>query len=188
MTSLLIPHLLQYDNLTKPEIERILQSFELVSFDQDDYFLREGELSKKIAFVEKGLLMYYRSSAEGDQLVCDFGMENDWATQYQSLISGTKSPMSIKAIEPTVARVISFTGLNQLYLTVPKLEQIVRQIIDKIFVQMMKRTGDFQFLKAEERYAKMLAETPALLQRVPQYYVASYLGIAPQSLSRIRKK
>ncbi len=188
MTNLLIPHLLQYDTLTESETTRILQSFEVVSFDPNDYFLKEGELSQKVAFIETGLLMYYKSSEEGEELVCDFGMENDWATQYQSLISGAKSPMSIKAIEPTVARVISFTNLNQLYLTVPKLEQIVRQIIDKIFIQMMKRTGDFQFLKAEERYAKMSAETPALLQRVPQYYIASYLGIAPQSLSRIRKK
>ncbi len=187
MTNSLIRQILLYEKLDDVEINILLKRFEAVSLKTDDYFLKEGQICRNVGFIETGLVMYYKLSEDGHELVCDFAKENDWMTQYQSFISTSSSSLSIKAIEPTTLYVISFDSLNKLYEEVPRFEKVTRQLIEKVFFGMVKRAGDLQALKAEERYEKLLAENPFIIQRVQQYYVASYLGIAPQSLSRIRK-
>ncbi|MBC8110156.1 MAG: Crp/Fnr family transcriptional regulator [Verrucomicrobia bacterium] len=187
MANALIKHLLEYEHLNESETELIINSFETVTLNTDDFFLKEGQICKNVGFIATGLMMYYRISEEGQEIVCDFASEHDWITQYQSFIAQSQSPLSIKAIEPSIIQSISFDNINKLYEKVPRFERIARQLVEKVFFGMVKATDDFRILKAEERYEKLLAENPLLLQRVPQYYIASYLGIAPQSLSRIRK-
>jgi CRP/FNR family transcriptional regulator, anaerobic regulatory protein len=188
MTITLTKHLKDYKKLSAEDIEIILNNFDTVVLPKQDYFLREGQICKSVGFIESGLVMYYRLTNEGQELVCDFGIENDWVTQYESLTSKTASKLYIKAIEPATLKIISFEKINALYEKVPFFEKIARQLIEKVFFEMIKRAQDFQSLKAEERYEKLLKENPQIINRVPQYYIASYLGIAPQSLSRIRKK
>jgi CRP/FNR family transcriptional regulator, anaerobic regulatory protein len=188
MTNTLSDSLKKFKNLTLEEIKIILDNFSTILLDKQDYFLKEGQICKSVGFIESGLVMYYKLTNEGQELVCDFGSENDWVTQYESLTKKTASTLYIKAIEPTTLNIISFEKINALYKKVPFFENITRQLVEKVFFEILKRAEDFQSLKAEERYEKLLKENPQILNRLPQYYIASYLGIAPQSLSRIRKK
>jgi CRP-like cAMP-binding protein len=173
--------------LSKEELELLEKGFTPVRFDRDDHFLREGQICKHAGFIETGLLMYYTISPDGEELVGDFVSENEWVSHYESFIGETPSDVFIKAIEPSVIHTITLAKINELYKKIPVFEKIARQLVEKAFTDMMKRSLAFKNLKAEDRYRKLELEYPHIVQRVPQYYIASFLGIAPQSLSRIRK-
>lgn len=170
------------------ELETISKYFELCQLKKGDYFLKAGVLCRNVAFIEKGLVLYYQIDDKGEEVICDFAKETDWVTHYESFINQRSSPLSIKAIEDTTLQVISHDRLQQLYTKFPAFELVSRKIIEKVFIGSLTRNNELQILKADERYKKFVEENPDLIQRVPQYHIASYLGIAPQSLSRIRKK
>lgn len=178
---------LKQEQINTFEIDSIIRCFEPKTLDKDEYFIKSGELSRSIAYIEKGIVLYYKIDEAGQETVCDFAKETDWITQYESFIKKTTSNVSIRAIEKTVLQVISFEGLQKLYSEVPAFEIYTRRLIEKYFIASISRNNELQVLGAEERYAKFAKENPELIQRVRQYHIASYLGIAPQSLSRIRK-
>jgi CRP-like cAMP-binding protein len=182
-----IEHLISFAPLTKSEIGIVMDKTETLSLEKDEALLKEGEICQYVSYVASGLLMYYRISETGEEKAHDFASEDDWASQYQSMIAQTPSPLGIRAIEKTTVYRISAANLKKLYTEVPVFERIARQIVEKIFIANIRRTDEFQNLKADERYESLLRTHPQLVQRVPQYYIASFLGIAPQSLSRIRK-
>jgi CRP-like cAMP-binding protein len=165
----------------------IAERFVPFTVERDEHILKEGQVCKFVGFVETGLLMYYKVSNEGEEIVADFAKENEWVSQYESFMSRTPSALFIKALEPCQLHTISLDHLNELYERVPGFEKLAKQMVEKVFMDMVKRSLELQNLKAEDRYQKLVTDYPFIIQRVPQYYVASFLGIAPQSLSRIRK-
>lgn len=169
------------------EVEAILSYFETHQINKGDIFLKEEKVCRKVALVESGLMMYARLDELGQEIVCDFAQEGDWVTQYQSFVTQSPSPLSIQALEKTILSTISYDNLQKLYQEVPSFERYTRSIIEKEFFSAILRNNQLQVLSAEQRYEQILTQKPSLLQRVPQYHIASYLGIAPQSLSRIRK-
>lgn len=181
-------HLLGFMHFSETELALISENFETLPLEKDEHYLREGQICKVVGYVEQGLLMYYKVAEDGSEIVCDFAQENDWATQYESFINKSPSAFFVKAIEPTRLKTISLEGLNRLYQKIPAFEKLAKQLVEKAFMDMIKKSVEFQNLRAEDRYDKMVKDYPALLQRVPQYYIASFLGVAPQSLSRIRNK
>lgn len=180
-----------FDYLKKEQMD--VFNFELAEkfFQQkvlkkDEIFIESGKKCRHVAFIEKGLVVYY-SLEEGKEIICDFAKEGDWITQYESFINQSPSPLSVKALEYTELQLISRENLRKLYAEVPAFEVYTRSLIEQYFISSLKRSNELQALKAEDRYSKFARENPQLIQRVTQYYIASYLGIAPQSLSRIRK-
>jgi CRP-like cAMP-binding protein len=180
-------NLLRQEKLSEIEITSFIEKFEVVTLRKGDHILKEGQVCTFLGFVDKGLLIYYNISEDGEENICDFAIENQWVTQYQSLSTSSKSPLSIKAIEPTIVLKTTYQNLINIAEKVPQIEKYYKKMIDNFLFIMVDRTTDFQNLIAEERYSKFVKENPQLIQRVPQYYLASFLGIAPQSLSRIRK-
>jgi len=171
-----------------PEIQAsIACEFAALNLGKNEFYLREGEVCKHLGFVSTGLLMYYKMDDHGTEIVTDFAQENSWVSHYQSFINREPSAIFIKALEPCTVYTISLDKLSALYTTIPGFEQFARQIIEATFMEMINRQLAFQSLNAEGRYAKFIDLYPDLLQRVPQYYIASFLNIAPPSLSRIRK-
>lgn len=187
MDSLFIEHLEAYEKLTESEKTFVLGKFEKVVLEKESHILKEGETCRSVALVLSGIMMYYKITEQGEEKIYDFAIENDWVSQYQSMITQTPSPLSIKAIEKTTLYIISAENLQTLYDQIPIFERIARKIIEKAFIYNINRADDLQNLKAEDRYKNLMKVYPELLQRVPQYYIAGFLGIAPQSLSRIRK-
>tara|TARA_R110002051_G_scaffold255120_2_gene314195 strand:+ start:24260 stop:24829 length:570 start_codon:yes stop_codon:yes gene_type:complete len=173
--------------LTDKQINFVQSKIEVLELEKNEHLLKIGQVCTFIGFVSKGLVMFYNIADNGEEKVCEFIKENDWVSQYQSMITGTESPTEIKAIEPSTILKISFFNLELILEKIPLVEKSFKQVIDKFLLKMLERSHSFQNLKAEQRYAVFVKENPELLQRVPQYYIASFLGIAPQSLSRIRK-
>ncbi|MCH8568878.1 MAG: Crp/Fnr family transcriptional regulator [Balneolales bacterium] len=179
---------LQQDETVCEVAEIILRFFDTSSLAENEHLLEQGFICRKVAFVESGILMYYRTDQEGREVICDFAQERDWATQYKSFSTQTPSPFGIKALEKTTVKTLSIESLQALNKEFPEFEIFARKIIENEFFDSINKNTAFQTLNAEQRYEQFIAEFPGLIHRVPQYYIASYLGIAPQSLSRIRKK
>ena len=178
-------YLNQNFNFYATEVETISTYFKKVDLEKGAFFLKEGQVCKKVAFIEKGALLYYEL-IDGQEKVCDFAFENDWITQYKSMLNNLPSELNIRTLEPTILHQISLGQMASLMDELPKANVLRSSLAEQYFTESAERATNLANLKAEDRYRKMVEQKPELLQRVPQYYVASYLGIKPQSLSRIR--
>lgn len=159
---------------------------EFVKLQKDKHLLKEGQVCDFVAFVLKGSLLYYKYSAKGEERATDFAFENDWVTNMVSLLSQKPTNIFIKAIEPTELHLIRKPVLEELYKKVPKLERWGRVLAERTLLYFVQQSVDLQTLPAKERYSNLLKRNPQIIQKVPLYHIANYLGIAPKSLSRLR--
>lgn len=155
---------------------------------RNDHLLREGQVCSSVAFVCKGTLVYYKLMKSGEEATTDFAFEGDWVTNNSSRLSRSPSLISIKAIEDSELLLISQENLEKCYQLVPRLERLGRILIEQAFVKIALQSIDLQTLTASKRYQKLIKEHPGIIQKIPLYHIASYLGIAPKSLSRIRRE
>lgn len=174
-------------DFTESEIETVLRYAHPINLRKGDYFLTEGEFCKSVAFVSSGTIIYYENM-EGEEKVCDFAFEYDWVSQLDSLLNNVPSKLNIKAIEDTFLWTISKENLEELKKVVIKMNALQNSISEALIIKANNRISNFAHLSAKERYYKEIKENPKLTQRIPQYYLASYLGINPRSLSRIRSE
>lgn len=170
---------------TSAETEIFLSYFYKKEFKKGEYVLKEGQYCKNISFVAKGALVYFHT-IDGDEKVCDFAFENDWAAQYKSMMQNIPSELSIKTLEHATLYQIDVEKMAELSNALPKINIMRAKLAEKHFIESTERANDLANLIAEERYNKLVKSKSPLIVRVPQYYLASYLGIKPQSLSRIR--
>lgn len=173
--------------LSPKGVEYIKQSFEERVIEKGDYFLKEGDICTKVGFIVTGLLHYYMNS-DGEYKTYFFAQENDFICNYESFIPQVSSTKNIQAIEDCRILQISYARLQELYKTLDQGERFGRVVIEQVFIQTLQDLSSFYTDSAEARYKKFIKEHPDLQQRMPQYYIASYVGIEPQSLSRIRKR
>jgi CRP/FNR family transcriptional regulator, anaerobic regulatory protein len=187
MTNRLIEELKKIEPFSSGEID-ILEAL-LVNkiVRKGDHFLNPGQISRHFAFIDSGLMMHY-SLNDGIEIPCNFSLEGDWMGSLKSLTSGSPSDVAIKALEDSRIREISAEQTDQLFNSSPRWLLFKNHLVQKVFFAITQHNADFAMLDAKERYYKFMREKPELINRVPQYYVAAYLGITPQSLSRIRKE
>jgi CRP-like cAMP-binding protein len=152
-----------------------------------DFLLRQGKVSKNIAFIEKGLLRLYYLN-DGKEVTNCFCRENTITTSYKSLITQKESDMSIQAIEDTKLIILSYDALQELFRKDLFWQQVGRLAAENEFIISESHNRFLKDLSATERYLQILNKDKELIQRVPLNYLASYLQIAPETLSRIRKK
>ncbi|HEY2581788.1 MAG TPA: Crp/Fnr family transcriptional regulator [Mucilaginibacter sp.] len=155
--------------------------------EKGDYFLKEGQVSRHVAYIKSGLTMHYRIY-DGLEVPCDFLRENQWVAYIKSFMNKTPADMAIKALEDTVLLRLSYNNMQQLFQLQPKFLALKNYYTELSFIDTAQHAADLAVLSAKERYHKFMKEKPDLINRVPQYYIAAYLGIKPQSLSRIRKE
>ncbi|WP_243350004.1 Crp/Fnr family transcriptional regulator [Parabacteroides sp. FAFU027] len=175
-------------SLSEAEWQQLLELFEVRILKKNDYFLKEGEVCTSIAFINRGTLIYYKLQDSGNEATTDFAFPGDWVTDNRSRLSHNPSYIHIKAIDDCELLVISNNNLNYAYQQIPKLEKLGRILIEQAFVKIAQHSIDLQTLTAGQRYEKLLHEHPEIVQQVPLYHIANFLGIAPKSLSRIRGK
>lgn len=175
-------------SLTDEEYQMFGNSFELRSLTRDEFLLREGEVCDFICFVNKGVLIYFRSLDNGNEVTTDFAFEYDWVTNNLSRLHGSPSLLNIKAIEDSELLIIKHDALSDLYVRMPGIERLGRILMEQAYLRIVSQNIDLQVLSAKERYVSLLKRYPDIIQRVQQYHIANYLGIAPKSLSRIRKE
>ncbi|WP_121809272.1 Crp/Fnr family transcriptional regulator [Mucilaginibacter kameinonensis] len=183
----LIDRLRQIIHLSDDEAYLIKQIFSERSIKKGDFFLREGHVCRSVALMEKGLVRYYMNE-DGNEGTYYFGREGDFVCDYESFLPQVPSNKNIQALEDTLFYVVSYDGLQQIYREVGEGERLGRLGIEQVFVSVLQQLSSFYKDSPEIRYQRFLKTFADINQRVPQYYIASYVGIKPQSLSRVRKR
>ena len=173
-------------DFSEADIELFGNALEEAFIPKGEHFLHEGQISKHLGYIKSGLTMYYKIS-EGIEIPVDFAMENEWIAHLESFTSGTASNMSIKALEDTSLLTLTNDSMHKLINTQPKFLVIKNYYTELSFIRNTHHASDLAMLNAKQRYYKFMKENPALINRIPQYHIAAYLGIKPQSLSRLRK-
>ncbi|BDS11375.1 Crp/Fnr family transcriptional regulator [Aureispira anguillae] len=169
-------------------IEELERYGKTKKFKLNDTFIREGQIPNKIGIVKKGLFRYYYLTSEGKEFTKVFMKEGAIISSYSSMILGTKSIYTIEALEASNVIEISYHQWVKLREEDNKWDKLLISFLEKGYRTKEKREQTFLLMDAEHRYKEFLLEYPNLEQRVKQYMVASYLGITPIALSRIRKK
>ncbi len=174
-------------DLSDQEWEMLFTNVEVHLLDKNSFFLKEGQVCEAVAFVTTGSLIYFKLHENGNEVTTDFALEGDWVADNHSRLNNSPSFLNIKAIEKTELLVINHKNLEVLYHKIPKLERLGRILTEQAFIKIVQSNIDFQILTASERYEKLVRTRPEVLRRIPLYHIANYLGIAPKSLSRLRK-
>ncbi|PIQ20521.1 MAG: Crp/Fnr family transcriptional regulator [Cytophagales bacterium CG18_big_fil_WC_8_21_14_2_50_42_9] len=173
--------------LSTTEKDIVISLFKEKTYKKGDFFLEEGQICKQVGFVTKGLLRYYINH-HGEDKTYDFAQENNFVCNYESFLPQTPSIKTIQALEDCELLVISFTDLQIFYKSITEAERFGRLVIEQVFIQTLQDLSSFYTDTPELRYEKFLKKHPDLQQRISQYHIASYVGVKPQSLSRIRKR
>ncbi|WP_442588554.1 Crp/Fnr family transcriptional regulator [Pedobacter sp. AW31-3R] len=181
-------HVLSLCHLDEAEWEILYTCFEYKELSTGTYLLQQDRHCDFVAYVQSGVFVYFRSLDSGDHFTTDFAFAGDWAGDMYSRLNNSPSFLNIKALTNSAVYILNQQKMESLYLNFPKMERIGRLLIEKAFVRIVRQTLDLQITDAKDRYIKLIAESPEILQKVPLYHIANYLGIAPKSLSRIRSE
>jgi CRP-like cAMP-binding protein len=174
--------------LTDEELAAFEKLFEYKIIKKNDFFLKENQICNYIGLLISGVLIYAKTLDNGDEVSLHFAFEGDWVNNTLSRLNNKPSEICIKAIEDAEMLIIKQEDISDLYLRIPKLERLGRILTEQAFIKFVEQTIEFQTLTAKERYEKLMKNYPFIFQKVQLYHIANYLGIAPKSLSRIRKE
>jgi CRP-like cAMP-binding protein len=184
----LLNYLTKFIKLT-PEEEEHLKSFLLYrKLRKRQYLLQAGDPSIYETFVIKGCLRSYSVDNDGTEHILQFAIENWWIGDLYSFLSGTPATLNIDAIEDSEIFCIEKHDLERLYMEIPKFDRLFRVLFQNAFVAQQRRSLSKNSQTAEEQYLEFISKYPTLEQRVPQHQMASYLGLSPETISRIRKQ
>ena len=187
MSQNLIEKLRSYIECNEDEERFIDNVFRVKHFAKGEHFLLAGDVCCEAAFIESGVFRFYINTDERDATYY-FAAENEFICDYPSFLPQRPSSVNIQALEAAEIRAISFDDLQSFYREVNFGERFGRLIAEEIFVDSIQQLASFYQDKPAVRYQNFVHRFPQLVQRLPQYYIASYVGIEPQSLSRIRRR
>ncbi|HQS51826.1 MAG: cyclic nucleotide-binding protein [Sphingobacteriales bacterium 17-39-43] len=152
------------------------------------YILQHDDICKNLVFVEKGILRSYSVDSKGNEHILQFAPEGWWISDVYSFLTGEAAVYNIEAIEDSELLLISRSSLDELYERVPKFERYFRLLSQANMVATHRRLTASLSDSADEKYLRLLSAYPNIVARVPQHMIASYLGITPETLSRVRKR
>lgn len=174
--------------LDQNEKDLVATSFHPRLFRKKQYLLQEGDICTHLYFVVRGCVRMYKIDEKGFVHILQFAAENSWISDLGSFYEETISELAIDALEDAVVLQISRTDLINLYTSAPKFHRIFRVLVENSFVSLQKRLLQTISSTAEERYQYFISTYPNLTNRLPQTQIASFLGITPEFLSRLRNK
>ncbi len=152
------------------------------------YLLQEGDVCKTIAFVEKGALREYSIDEQGNEYIIQFAIEGWTISDLYSFLTGEPAVYNIDALEDSELVLISKAAHEELLTRVPQYETYIRLQITGAYLAMQRRLTSIISAPTEERYANFSSLYPEIIQRVPQHMIASYMGLKPETLSRVRRR
>ncbi|MEX0856704.1 MAG: Crp/Fnr family transcriptional regulator [Balneolaceae bacterium] len=150
------------------------------------FLLQEGDVCRELAFVEKGALYSYSVDSKGNQHVIRFAFDGWWMANLQSFFTGDPSRLNIELLEDSELLVLDLKNHETLLEKIPAYERYHRIIIQNAYVALQQRVENALGLTAEEKYSRLIKQSPEFMNRVPLHLVASYLGVSPETLSRVR--
>jgi CRP-like cAMP-binding protein len=155
---------------------------------KQQYLLQEGQVWRQHAFVGEGILKRYRIDGKGIEHIIQFSSENWWAGDRESLMSGQPSKYNIDAVENSIVLLIRKDDFDRICKAIPAFNELVNTILQKSLNASQERIHAAISLTAEEKYLHFIESFPMLANRIPRHMLASYLGITPETLSRIKSK
>jgi CRP-like cAMP-binding protein len=183
----ILENISRHIDLNEEEAEYFISLLKPRTLRKRQFLLQSGEISRHETFIVKGLLRAYTVDKSGYEHVVMFASEGWWISDLYSFLTQTPGSQNIDALEDTEVLQIDKQDLEKLYLEVPKFDRFFRILLQNAFVANQQRILASISLTAEEQYLAFIQKYPSLEQRVPQHQVASYLGITPETISRIRR-
>lgn len=188
MIEILIAYFQNRMTLSKDEIDLIKSVFILKHLEKGEMLMREGDIAKYGAFVAKGCLRSYVVDDKGKEHIIQFAPENWWLSDTNSMLHQTPTPFFIDALEPSDLLLLELPSHLQLIQSIPGYAAAFQAGFQKHAASKDRRIIATLTATAEERFQNFLNDYPTIAQRVPQHMLASYLGVSPETLSRIRKR
>ena len=187
MENRLISYFLKTTNLTADEVEVLNDSMVVKYFKKNDYLVKERQFNNDTYFLLSGCVRQFKI-IEGNDITTNFYTEEQWIISLGNFGAKTASNFNLVCMENTTVVVGNDQRAKELFKQLPGIESISRQIMETVFMEQQNLMISYITDKPEKRYLKLLEARPDIFQRVPQYDIATYLGVKPQSLSRIRRK
>jgi len=173
--------------LSPDELDLIDHFFEEKTLKKKEMLLQNGNICNFLAYIEKGTIRYFHLK-DGNEKTCDIAFDHAWVTDFKSFTQNTPAVMNLQAMEETRIFTINQTSLQKLYQKCSTYETFGRIMAEQVAQRATEIAMSLSSDKPEERFIKLLNSNPDLFQRVPQKYIANFLGISPESLSRIQKR
>ena len=175
--------------LTQEERELTRNFFSPKKLRRRQYLLQEGDVCKYVAFVDRGLLRTYTVGDKGQEHITQFAFEGWWIGDQFSFLTGEPSTYNIDALEDCELLLLTKPAEDEMLERIPKLERYFRILLQNSLIATQKRLVSSLSQTAEERYNELISVCPETLpHRIPQHMLASFLGITPETFSRIRKQ
>ncbi|MGK0378403.1 MAG: CRP-like cAMP-binding protein [Patiriisocius sp.] len=184
----LLDYITKYINLTVEEEAILLSKVVLRSYLKDQYISQQGDICKSVNFIISGCTKTFYMDLEGQEHIVMFSIEDWWTSDLGSFITQSPADFNVQCIESTQLIQFTYDNLEELYKKVPKLERLFRKIVERAFVASQKRIIRSFSLTAKERYQIFKKSNLKIDQRVPQYMIASYLGVTKEFLSKIKSQ
>lgn len=174
-------------SLADSELKLIDTYFEVKELKKKAFLLHDGTICNFIGFIADGTIRHFHVK-DGVEKTCDISFKNSWVTDFKSFTQNTYCIMNLQAMEDTTVFIIKKENLYKLYNECNKYETFGRLMAEQVAQRATEIAMSLSSDKPEERFQNLLNKQPDLFQRVPQKYIANFLGVSPESLSRIQKR
>lgn len=182
----LFEHIRQYSPLGSTAWKSLSAKLQKVELSKGEFLITEGKVCSHVYFLEKGCLRGFYN-LDGKEITHWFAFENNFVTSLSSFITRKPCSENLQLIEDCTLWAVGYDELQQLYIKHADLERLGRIMNERYYVMLEERFTSNHFKEAKDRYENLITTAPHILQRVPLGYVASYLGMTQETLSRIRK-
>jgi CRP-like cAMP-binding protein len=183
----LVSRIKDYIEVNDEEIEIIHRLFAKEHFKKNAVLLREGEVCRKLFFIAKGIVRFSKLK-DGEDRTYAFRVEGTFCLELESFLQKVPSKSAITAIEPTTVLSITHENLQIFYNEFRYGDRFGRRVTEQAFIQVVNLLTTFNSESPEQRYLRFATNHKPFMQRIPQYYIASHIGVTPQALCRIKKK
>lgn len=184
----LIRHIRRFVDLSEEQSLVLHRYFKAHLLKKKEYLLKEGQVCRSMYFVEKGCLRMYFHTSKTTEQITQFALDSWWMSDYFSFMDQKPSEYYIQAVEKSEVYSIDFLLLEELLKEIPQLERYFRMVMQRAVAAAQLRIKYMFDLSKEEFYNHFITSFPEFVQRVPQYMIASYLGLTPEYVSELRKK
>ena len=184
----LFDHLARYVQLSESEHEILASTLRYKKIAKKEYLLKHGQVCSGMYFVLSGCLRQYTITDSETEQIIQFAIPGWWISDYHSFENSVPSDYYIQAVGDTEIAIIARSDYKNLFQNVPLLNNYFRLIMQRAYVASLKKMELLLSTSAEDRYRQFTTNFPEFVQRIPQYMLASYLGLTPEYLSELRKK
>ncbi|MEY4904981.1 MAG: hypothetical protein RLZZ292_2796 [Bacteroidota bacterium] len=187
MTTQILNSIKAIVRLNQEEEDAFLSILEVKQVKKKEFLLQEGKICTKITFINSGCMRIF-FNVDGEENTIQFFFQDSWYTDYSSFLTGLPTVENMQALEPCEVVQFSKKDLYVLYDRYPVFDRVGRVLAENAFRSVSRLNQMLANEEPEQRYLSLLEKRPEVVERIPQHYIASYLGIKPESLSRIRKR